>query len=92
MAASNRVTYSATAVAGGQHVATAIRYLQLAQQEIDIVMNVANSITAGGVTGANLEGSTEFGIPAGKGAAFYTILNDMKTNIAAMPLGDLYAG
>ena len=95
MAASTRLTYNASAAMGGQNVAVAVRYIQLAQQAIASAVTVANSITGGGVTGANLEGSPEFGCAAGQGANFYTAINNLKTNLAtvtATEIGDLFAG
>lgn len=95
MAASTRITYNTAAANGGQHVATAVRYTEMAQQEIALAMQVANSVTAGGVTAANLEGSAEFGAASGKGQALYDAMNNFKTNLASVTttaLGDLYAG
>ena len=95
MAASTRLTYNASATQGGYHLATAVRYINMAQQEMTLVMQVANSITGGGVTGANLEASPEFGAASGQGANLYTAMNNLKANLAtvtAAQLGDLFAG
>lgn len=95
MATSSRLNYSTTALSGGIHLANAVRYIQLAQQEIALAVGVANSITGGGVTGANLEGSVEFGADVGKGAALYTAMNNLKANLAVVSttqISDLYAG
>ena len=95
MAASTRITYATSNPVGGQHVAVAVRYIEMAQQEIALAMQVANSLTGGGVTPANLEGSTEFGAAVGQGAALYTAMNNLKANLAtvtAAQLGDLFSG
>ena len=95
MAASTRITYNASAAMGGQNVASAVRCIVQAQEFIARAMEVANSITAGGVTGANLEGSPEFGAAAGQGGTLYTAMNNLKANLAtvtAAQLGDLFAG
>lgn len=95
MAVSTRIVYNTTAQNGGVHLSNAVRYAQLAQQEIALSVGVANSITGGGVTGANLEGSAEFGATAGNGAALYTAMNDFKANLAnvtILQICNLYAG
>lgn len=95
MATSSRITYSTTSVTGGIHLANAVRYVQLAQQEIALAVGVANSITGGGVTGANLEASAEFGAATGQGATLYTAMNNLKANLATVStaqISDLYAG
>lgn len=95
MAASTRIAYNNGIPSGGQHLYNAIHYTALAQQEIALAMLVANSITGGGVTGANLEGSPEFGAATGQGAALYTAMNNLKANLAtvtAAQIGDLFQG
>lgn len=94
MAASTRIQYS-QASAGGAHLAQAVKYVILAQAEIARCMNVMNSISAGGATSANLEGSAEFGAAVGQGGALYTAANNLKANLAVITpaaLGDLDAG
>lgn len=95
MAVSTRITYATTAPSGGVHLANAVRYAQLAQQEIALAVGIANSITGGGVTGSNLEGSVEFGAATGQGANLYTAMNNFKINLATVTtqqISDLYAG
>jgi len=95
MAASNRIVYSTTAVAGGMHLANAVRLAVAAQQEINLAVQVANQVTAGGVTPANLEGSGEFGAAAGQGATLLTAMTNLQTDlnaIAAAQIGKLFAG
>ena len=95
MAVSTRITYATTSPSGGVHLANAIRYTQLAQQEIALAMGVANSITGGGVTPSNLEGSSEFGASTGQGSTLYTAMNNFKANLATVTtqqISDLYTG
>jgi len=90
MATSLRLTYNPTSL-GGQHVAAAVRYLILAKQEMVRAMAIGGSVSANGVTPANLEGSAEFGVEAGKGAAFQAALVPMNTSLAAITDAQLAA-
>lgn len=95
MAVSTRITYATTAQSGGIHLANAVRYAQLAQQEIALAVGVANSITGGGVTPANLEGSAEFGAATGQGSNLYTAMSNFKANLSTVTtaqISDLYTG
>lgn len=95
MAISSRYVYNAGAQVGGAHIANATRFVIEAQQEINRAVAVANQVTGGGGTPANLEGSAEFGVGVGQGANFYTAINNLKTLLAAITpasLGDLDAG
>jgi len=95
MAASNRIVYSSTSVVGGMHVANAVRYALLAQQEINLAANIANQVTGAGVTPANLEGSAEFGAAAGQGATLLTAITNLATDLNAIStaqIGKLFAG
>ena len=89
MAVSNRFIYNASAPVGGVHVFNATRYTILAQQEINRAVAIANEMTGGGATPANLEGTVEFNVAVGEGAAFYTALNGLKTNLAAISAAQL---
>jgi hypothetical protein len=84
MAASTRLVYNSNAIIGGVHLANAVRLIRDAQQEIAFAVGVANAITGGGITGSNLEGSIEFDAGVGQGAALYTAMNDIKTNLATV--------
>lgn len=97
MAISTRIKYNPGLTAGGQHLFNAVHYVQLAQQEIALAVTIANAITGGGVTGANLEGCAEFGteVAAGTGQALYDAMNTMKVNLAtvtAAQIGALFQG
>lgn len=96
MALSNRIVYTNTNIApGGYHLALATRYAILAKQELRRALAMANEMTGGGVTPSNLEGSTEFGAAAGKGAALYTAINDFSANLGNVTeaaLADLDTG
>lgn len=94
MAASTRITYNATAI-GGIHIANAARYAILAKQEIARAKAIADSLSGGGVTPANLEGSQEFAAAAGQGGALYTAIANLNTNLAtatSAQLADLDQG
>ena len=78
-----RIAYNATTV-GGKMKAEAVDHIRKARDLLTRASALANSITAGGVTPALLESSAEFGVAAGQGASFYTALNNMKTNAAAI--------
>lgn len=83
MSASTRITYVLN-TAGGTHLANAVQYAQLAQREIAAAKAVADSITTGGVTPANLEGSTEFNAATGQGGALYTAIANLNSNLASV--------
>jgi len=90
MAASLRLTYSPTAL-GGQHTAAAARYLILAKQELARAISIGGSVTANGVTPANLENSAEFLVQTGQGAAFQTALVAINTTMAGVTDAQLAA-
>lgn len=79
-AASTRIGYSQSSP-GGSHVSLAVHYTILAQQEINRAVAMAASVTAFGVTPANLEASTEFNVPAGQGATYYSAITSLQTNL-----------
>lgn len=84
MAASARIAYNGALVVGGKLVADAVKNLIAAREQLDRAVAVANAISGGGVTPTNLEGSPEFNVGAGQGAAFYTAISDTKTNLASI--------
>ncbi len=89
-----RINYPTT-TSGGNLAAQAISSLIDAQTKINRLVAWMNSVTSGGVTGANLETDANFQIPAGAGAAFYTHLNDIKAGLAglsALEIADLDPG
>lgn len=88
MAAATRIIYNALAV-GGIHLANAARYAILAKQEIARAKAIADSVTAGGVTPANLEGTSEFAAAAGQGSALYTAIANLNTNLATATAAQL---
>ena len=84
MAASSRINYGATSSAG-LHLANATRYIILAQQEVARAKAVADSVTGGGVTQANLDTAVEFGVPGtGVGVVLYPAISNMATNLATV--------
>ena len=81
MAASARIIYAPTSL-GGAHVAAATRYTILAQQEINRAVAMAASITAFGVTPANIESpNTDFSVAAGQGGTFYSAITTLQTSL-----------
>ena len=91
MATSARLGYNAGSAMGGAHVANAARYIIAAQNELNRAVAVAASITGFGVTPANMEGGTEFAVPAGQGAAFYSAITTLQTNLNAITAAQLAA-
>lgn len=94
MAASARISYN-NSPTGGMHLAAAARYLQLAINEATLAKQIAEEVTAGGATAANLEGSTEFGAASGKGQALYDAIAALKTNADSLDdvlIARLYQG
>lgn len=84
MAASTKIGYDPAAI-GGIHVANAVRYAIMAQQEIARAVNLAAAITAFGVTDTNLEGPVacpEFNVTSGQGATFYSAITSLQTALA----------
>jgi hypothetical protein len=79
----SRIVYSAS-TPFGKITAEAVDHVLKAQDAINRAVAVANAVSAGGATPANLEGSAEFGVATGGGSNFYTAINDLKTNLAAI--------
>lgn len=97
MAASNRINYTPSEPTFGIHVANAVRYTIMAQQEVARAVNVAASITAFGATPANIETTAlpALGVPTGQGAALYSAITTLQTNLAnaaSATLSNLDAG
>lgn len=94
MAVSTRMVYNAGAL-GGVHLAAAVRNIIAAKQEIDRAVAIGASVTAGGATQANMEGSAEFGAAAAQGAVLYSAIVSLQTALNAITpsqLGNLDAG
>ena len=77
-----RITY--VAAGGGADVATAVAYILRAQQLLLQAKGLMNSVSSGGTVNANLETSGDFGVAAGQGSVFYTAVNNMQANLAAI--------
>jgi hypothetical protein len=92
MATSTRIVYNPTTLGGGltqQFMADIVDALEkgVALQQLLV------SVTAAGATQANLEGSPEFGVAAGEGAAFYSAINYLVTQLQGLSgVGNLYQG
>lgn len=94
MAASARINYNASPT-GGLHLAAAARYLQLAIGEATLAKQIAEEVTAGGATTANLEGSAEFDADTGKGQALYDAIFALKADVDGLDdvlIARLYQG
>lgn len=78
-----RIGYDSASI-GGEMVATAVDTLSELQSSLVRVVAMMNSMTAGGTTPENLEGSTEFGVPTGSGSDFYTSVNNIKATVCAV--------
>ena len=92
MAASSRIQYNANAL-GGKHLAAAVLAIHTAQQELDFCKKLADSVTGGGVTPANLEGHQDWNAATGGGQALYDVIVSLKTavaNVTAAQIGNLY--
>lgn len=88
MAASTRIVYNASA-AGGAHLSLAVKYARQALQEINLAQSIASSVTGGGATQANLEGSSEFGAAAGQGPTLYSAIGTLQTDLQVIQTGAL---
>jgi hypothetical protein len=97
MTASARIPYNPTDPTIGIHIANAIRYTIMAQNEINRAVNVAASVTAFGGTPANIETPAlpTLAVPTGQGATLYSALTTLQGNLAtaaATTLANLDAG
>ena len=79
MAASSRIAYPTNTIGGGP-LHLAVYYSFLAQQQFVLAKAIADSVTGGGVAPANMEGTAEFNLPAGTGAAVYALLQSAVAN------------
>ena len=82
----------------GTLTASVITRLISTRQDVDRLINVANSLTNGGANPELLEsgdGQAAFGIPAGQGATFYGFLQSIQSGlnaISASTIADLDLG
>jgi hypothetical protein len=89
-----RIVYDKTSPFGGLF-SIDVSALVKATSDMKRIKAVADSLTAGGVTPANLEvpGCKEFGVAAGQGVAFYADLQNILAGLAAITtLADLDQG
>ena len=68
----------------GAIMALTVSALVKATSDMARIKGVADSLTAGGVTPALLEGSAEFGVTTGGGAAFYADIQNIQAGLAAI--------
>jgi hypothetical protein len=92
MSASTRITYDISKLGGGltqQFVADIMDALEKGVA----IQALMTSVTAAGTTQTNLEGSAEFGVAAGQGAAFYSAVNYFVTQLQGIAgVGNMYQG
>lgn len=69
----------------GARILTCIRDIKDAQAQLQRCIDMANNMTNGGTTPANLEGSTQFGVAAGQGLNFYNALASLNSALFAVP-------
>lgn len=67
----------------GNQLWTAITACRNARAAMQIVMQQANAVSSGGVSPQALEGSPEFGVAVGQGAAFYAALQSINAALFA---------
>ena len=88
MAASTRILYGEESV-GGKLLAEGVDFILKAQDRLARVKAIADSVTAGGVTKTNLDGSAEFGASVVAGADLYDAIANMKANLATVTGSEL---
>lgn len=76
------IPYSQTSPFGSK-IYLAIQALATAQTNVLRCLDMANDLTGGGVTPANLEGSSQFGVAVNQGANFYNALQSIKSAIVS---------
>jgi hypothetical protein len=87
-----RLVYDKTTAFGGI-LAKDVALLVQIKEDFNRLMAVANSLTGGGVTPANLEASKEFGLSVGQGATLYSDLQNIIAGLSAITtLADLDQG
>lgn len=89
-----RIVYDASKI-GSKLVAEAVDLIAQAQYKIGRAKALADSITNGGASPAALEGSPEFGVAIGSGAAFYSAVSAVRANallVTAQSIADLDNG
>jgi len=81
-----RITYDQTSTFG-KKLAAAVQALRLAQVNLMMCKQVADSMTGGGngVLMVNLEGSPEFGVKAGDGAVFNDAITALTVAVFTTP-------
>jgi hypothetical protein len=91
MAASTRILYNGASLVGGAHLKNAVYFATLAKQELTIALNIANQVSANGVTPANLDGSTEFNAPNGTGTTLLNAIGSFITHLSNVTDAELAA-
>ena len=79
-----RVSYDQTTPFGSK-MYLAIQGIKLAQANLQRIKQVADAMTGGGATPANLELSKEFGVATGGGANFYAAIQSLDAALFTTP-------
>jgi len=82
MAIGTKLVYQA--VGRGRDVALAVAYIKKAQELLDQAKETMDAITTGGTDTSTLGTSGHFGVAPVDAAAFYTAVNNMRTNVKAI--------
>ncbi len=76
------ITYNPTSSFGNK-IAIVVRDMKEAQQLLQRCLDMMNNVTVNGTQKANVEGSSQFGVAAGQGAAFYDALASLNAALFA---------
>jgi hypothetical protein len=79
-----RIQYGTTTPFGSK-IFVAIQGIRNAQAAFQRCKQVADDLTGGGVTTSALEGSAEFNVAAGQGAAFYAAIQSVDAALFVTP-------
>ena len=75
-----RISYNA-ATLGGKLVSDGINHIRLAKECFDRAKALADAVSNGGATAANLETSLDFSAEVGSGQNLYTAIANAKANV-----------
>jgi len=88
------IQYDPQIQSGGALVANAIKNVLKAKEDLALAWNIVYQVTYSGGPSA-LEGSSEFDVASGKGADFYTALDQVRSAVSFVPddaIAKLYQG
>lgn len=79
MSNSTRISYNPASNLGGSYVASAMRNLVAASNQLQLAVRVLAAVTANGTQPENLEGSAEFDVATGKAQEFQDAVSALAT-------------